>query len=299
MRAVNFRRVSGTRRAALVAIVALLMIAGTASNLRSQRAPKPVSTRADSLLALGRLAAAENELYAAVAARPRAPEARGALGLYLASRARFRIAEILYWEAVQFGADSGTAQRAVAMMAPYRVRVADGPVVTVPLRASMDPKSLGGFDVRPRRAIRDGIQVELDPTISGVVVGRAQENAFGAGELWIETRRLTGFTVRVDSTASPGSVRIGLDLLWPLHLAIDTRAGTLTLGSLPGSVAGSVAGPAVQTEQVPFVLTFPGLALVPRPGVAPLAIESRAGRELVRGARWRVDAARSVLIVER
>lgn len=271
------------------------LLASTAAGLRAQRVsvPTPGPTRADSLLAVGRLAAAEDALYAAVAARPRAPEARGALGLYLASRARFRIAETLFWEAVKFGADSGTALRALAMMAPYRVRVVAGPVVTVPLVASPDPRSLGRVAVRPRRVMREEVTAELDPTVTGLVVGRDAAQAFGAPELWVGERRVSGFTRRVDSLASPGSVRVGFEIFWTLQPIMDHRAGTLTLGRAPAAFAEASA------EQVPFLLTFPGLSLVPRPGLAPIPIESRAGRELLRGARWQVHAAQSTILVER
>ncbi len=294
-----------TRRAARAAVTALLGLPIAAAAADAQRAPPPAPSRADSLLALGRLAAAEEALYAAAAARPRAPEARGALGLYLASRARFRIAETLFWEAVQFGADSGSALRAVAMMAPYRVRAAEGPVVTVPLRPATDARSIGVFPIRPRRAMRDEVTAEFDPTVSGLVVGRRAAADFAAGELWIGDRRLTGIAMRVDSVASPGAVRVGLDVLWPLRPVIDQRAGTLTLGAgpdRPAAVAGTAAGSTsvgASHATIPFVLRFPGLALVPRPGTAPVAIESRAGRELLRGARWWVDAERSVIVVER
>jgi hypothetical protein len=249
------------------------------------------------LLAQGRLAAAENELYAAVADRPRAPEARGALGLYLASRARFRIAETLFWEAVRFGADSGSALRAVALMAPYRVRAPEGPAVTVALRPSADPRSLGSFAIRPRRAMRDEVTAEFDPSADGLVVGREMGATFSGRELWIGERRVTGVTARVDSMASPNAVRIGLDVLWVHNIEIDGVNGTLSLG-LASARAATPADRANQTT-IPFVLTFPGLSLVPRPGQAPVPIESRAGRALLRGARWRVDAPRSVVVVER
>lgn len=255
------------------------------------------------MLATGRLFAAEAALYGAVEARPRAPETRGALGLYLASRARFRLAEVLFLEAVQFGADSATALRAIAAMAPYRVRVPDGPVVAVALRPSSDPPAIGTFAVRAQREARDEHVAAFDPTIQGLVLGRTAAAVFGVNasraeavvrELWIGERRLREIAVRVDSLAAPGEVRIGLDVLWPLSPMVDQRAGTLTLGRAPDPA--SLVGP---VEQVPFVLLFPGMSLVPRVGVAPITLESAAARALLRGTRWRIDAAQSTVVIER
>lgn len=261
-----------------------------------------VASRADSLLAVGRLAAAEDALYAAVAARPRAPAPRGALGAYLASRARFRIAEVLLQEAQRFGADPGSVERALSAMAPYRVRVAEGPVVAVAFTPSDDRRALGAFAVRTARRGEE-YRAVLDPMVRGVVLGRiVAERATLHGrpgsevldELWIAERRLEGLEAAVDPTASPLEIRVGLDALWALHPQVDERAGVLSLGRAPDLAA--IQGP---VEQVPFVLTFPGLLLVPRVGSPPMAIESRAARALLRGTRWQVDARTATVVVER
>lgn len=255
------------------------------------------------MLAVGRLAAAEAALYAAVAARPRAPETRGALGLYLASRARFRLAEVLFYEAVRFGADSTTALRAIAAMAPYRVRVPAGPAVEVALRPSSDPRALGTFSVRAQRASRDEYAATFDPTVQGLVLGRAAAVAFGVDaarpgavvrEFWIGERRLSDLAAHTDPLASPNEVRVGLDVLWPLHPVVDETRGILTLGRAPDPAARTA-----RAEQVPFVLIFPGLSIVPRPGVSPMPLEGRAARALLRGTRWWIDAAQSTVVIER
>jgi len=261
-----------------------------------------VMSRADSLLAVGRLAAAEDALYREVAARPRAPEPRGALAAYLASRARFRIAEVLFEEALRFGADRRTVQRAIAEMAPYRANVPAGPVTAVPFTPVADPTALGGFTVRARRGGEEFSAV-LDPRVRGVVLGRAAAEAFalrgrrGAetlAELWIGERRLEALEASVDAQLAPRELRIGIDVLWGLHPQVDARAGMLTLGREPD--VGAITGP---VQQIPFVLTFPGLALVPRVGSAPVPLESRAGRALLSAARWQVDARTATLVVER
>lgn len=254
------------------------------------------------MLAVGRLAAAEDALYAAAAARPRAPEPRGALAAYLASRARFRIAEVLLQEAQRFGADPGSVERALAAMAPYRRPVADGPVLAVAFTPTDDPRALGAFAVRVTRS-GDEYRAVLDPTVRGVLLGRlvaeratlrGRSGAEVLGELWIGERRLEGLEAVVDPSQSPLELRVGLDVLWALHPQVDARAGVLTLGRAPD--VASIRGP---VEQIPFVLTFPGMQLVPRVGSPPVAIESPAGRALLRGARWQVDAKTATLLVER
>lgn len=289
-------RLRGARRA--LALGCALAVAAPGA-LRAQQVEPPAPSRADSLLALGRLAAAEDELYRAASAKPRAPEPRGALGMYLASRARWRIAEILFEEAERFGADPRATARAKAMMAPYRARVSDGPVVALPLRPSSEPTVMAVFDVRPSRAQDGAVDAALDLRVEGLVFGRTAAERFGVRRggvvtIWLGERRLEVTTVRVDSLAAPMSLRIGLDVLWPLHPQVDERAQVLTLGRAPNPAA--VQG---RTEQVPFVLTFPGLQLVPRVGAPPIALESRAGRAYLRGSRWQVDAATATLLVER
>ena len=254
-----------------------------------------VPSRADSMLAVGRLAAAEQALYAAADARPRAPEPRGALGAYLASRGRFRIAEILFQEAQRFGANPRTVQRAIAVMAPYRVRVPAGPVVAVPIVATTDRTALFAFTVQ---GARGEVGALFDPRVRGVVLGRMAAERFalrdGRVAVQIGARRLEGLEATVDSLASPDEVRIGLDALWALHPQVDERAGMLTLGRAPDLAA--IEG---RVQQVPFVLTFPGMLLVPRVGAPPFTMESREGRALLRGTRWQIDAATATIAIER
>jgi hypothetical protein len=275
-----------------------MLVVTSASALSAQGTYPPsvaVPSRADSMLAVGRLAAAEQALYAAADARPRAPEPRGALGAYLASRGRFRIAEILFQEAQRFGANPRSVQRAIAAMAPYRMRVTAGPVVAVPIVATTDRTALFAFTVE---GARGEVSALFDPRVRGVVLGRraAERVAVRDGRvaLQVGARRLEGLEATVDSLATPDEVRIGLDALWALQPQVDERAGMLTLGRAPDLAA--IAG---RVEQVPFVLTFPGMLLVPRVGAPPFALESREGRALLRGTRWQIDAATATITIER
>lgn len=249
----------------------------------------PIS-RVDTLLAWGRLAAAEQALYAAVEARPRAPEARGALAWYLASRARFGISDVLFAEALRFGADSGAVRRARATIAPWTVRH-DGAEVTVPFVFAEDARTIGSFEVQvdgaPMRAV-------LDPNVSGVSVRTALAARSAGRGISVGARTLPRPRVAVDAKVPEGELRLGLDVLWGHAPVFDEVRGTLTLTAR--NAAPRVVEPA---ERIPFVLTMPGLWLVLRPGVAPAPVESPQGRVLLRGARWRVDVDASVFVIER
>jgi len=291
---------------ALRALVFAAMACSAAATLEAQ-SPIPLAapSRADSLLALGRLAMAEEELYAAVGARPRSPTARGALGAYLASRGRFRIAEILLEEALRFGADTIAVRRAIGRMGPWRVNsslgaeessvefraVADGSVLgTVLLRTALNGEGGEGGEGGEVRA-------GLDLRVTGVVVGGRGVLVRGAStwrsDVRIGERVIAGVQVLRDTSLAADSVLFGMDVLWGLHPIFDERAGTLTLGR----AVRMTRSPAPHV--VPIVIGFPGLTLVPRPGVAPLALGSRAGRAMVRGRRWQIDEANAVVIVSR
>lgn len=336
---------SGGELAARLFVViagAAAALAGTAafSPLAAQRVPPPAPSRAAEYLAVGRLALAERELYASVAAEPREPAHRGALARYLASRGRFRIAEVLYGEALRFGADTAAVARGLAQMASYRapaerraiagVRTPsaivarerarsprgaplaeslDGPAVTVPITMTEDGRTLAFLWLTVRGASGDVlVRATIDPTREGVAVASADDPAFamrafggrGAGtpvlmeRLSIGERTLEWIDAYVDPAVPPGEVRIGIDIFWRLRPVIDERAGTMTL---PFAGERTVAPP--RASHLPVMLAFPGLMLVPSPGVPPFGVESAEGRAYLRGTRWRLDPANSTIIVER
>lgn len=287
-----------------------VLVGALCASAASAQSPASDSTRllsvappqvpvAERLLAAGRLAAAEDALYAAADARPRAPEPRGALAMYLASRGRFRIAEILLEEAQRFGASAASVRRALASFAPYRVVAVPGPETTVPIMPVLDARALWELPVRIGGA---SYAVRFDPGVRGVRVGRGAAAALGVrgrvpqvrDDVWIGERRLARVELTVDSLALPDEIRIGLDALWAFHPLVDERTGTLTLGRAPN--ASRLAG---RVDQIPFVLTFPGMLLVPTAGQPPIGLETRAARALLRDTRWQLDAATATLIVER
>src|SRR5690349_15138718 len=78
--------------------------------------------QADSLLAEGKLAAAESAYYAESRAKPRSPVARAALGKFIAARGGVRAGAVLIDEARFFGGDSAALARALV---PLYVRLGD------------------------------------------------------------------------------------------------------------------------------------------------------------------------------
>lgn len=161
--------------------------------------------RADSLLRAGQVARAEALYYAAARRRPRDPEARFALGRYLASRGALRVGAVLIEEARRFGGDPG---RAATLLAPIysdlgdfgavvrlpQLRLAAGdlararwlqqnPPTTggpdsarIPLHAHGAPSSLGAF-----RIVFGGdtVRADFDPGVRGIVIDRAHARTAG------------------------------------------------------------------------------------------------------------------------
>lgn len=308
-------------------------VALDAQRSTTRRLPEAAPSRADSLLAVGRLWAAEEALYAAVDAAPRAPAARGALGRYLASRARFTIADVLFREALRFGADTPGVSQALMAMAPYRPEVdrraipgvrlpaaeaarerarlaaADAPTRTavgsVPFVFAREGGAIGTFDLRGPAGVRRAV---LDSRVRGLLVARADDAALrprsfgatGAGapliidEVWIGGMRLRGVEARVDPSVTEGEVRVGIDLLWHLRPLFDEAKGTMTLSS-----AGTARRMGPTAMQIPFALAFPGMELIPTVGESPMALSSPRARALLAMSRWWWDATQATLVVER
>lgn len=315
------------RAAVLLAAASCALVPSRASAQR--RLPEPAPSRADSLLARGRLFAAEEALYKAVDAAPRASAPRGELGRYLASRARFTIADVLLREALRFGADTAGIAQALAAIAPYRPEVdrrrlpglrlpaaeaaregarlaqrgASG-AATVPMTFAPDGP-IGHFEVQGPGGAR---RAALDSRVRGALVGRSDDaalapRAFGATgpdaplllpELRIGALTLRGVEARVDPTLAPDEVRLGLDVLWGLQPVFDEVAGTLSIAA--GAAPRRAGDTAVQ---VPFALAFPGMWLIPTVGEPPIALSSSRARALLRASRWWWDASQATLVVER
>jgi hypothetical protein len=147
-------------RVALAAIaIATSTSAADAAAQTRRELPVAAPSRADSLLARGRLRAAEDALYAAVNGDPRAPAARGELGRYLASRARFTIADVLFGEALRFGADTPSVARARMAIAAFRPEVDRRRIPGVRLPAAESAREAARLALRAAaRTSRDSVR---------------------------------------------------------------------------------------------------------------------------------------------
>lgn len=192
--------------------------------------------QADSMLASGRVGAAESLYYAASSARPRDAVARAALGRYLAARGALRIGAVLLEEARLFGGDTARIARSLApiygslgdyralAMLPAsplsgveqkRVRwlVSHAPVLefpdsiaALPYKPLVDGSAIGtvSLGIGERR-----VDALIDPRISGVLVSGRSAN------------RRAGF--RIFGEDSTGAVAI----IPELHI------GDVTLSNVP------------------------------------------------------------------
>lgn len=237
--------------------------------------------KADSLLAEGRLAAAESAYYAATRQRPRDPQARAALGRYLAARGGVRAGAVLLEEAQFFGGDSAALARALVPMylrlgdyralSELRPNVLSGAerrragwlatrktearlrdtVVLMSYRPMGDGGGLGTVTLRIGRAELPAV---IDPRLSGLVLPSTMSRdvrGFGA-----EGRRTVAAadTIRIGTVAfsnvpvmlgSPDeAVRVGFDVLAPYYPAFDPVKGILTLRRVDRR-APRLAGPRI------------------------------------------------------
>ena len=221
---------------------------------------------ADSLLAEGKLAAAESAYYAEARLRPRNPVVRAALGKFLAARGGTRAGAVLLDEARFFGGDSAALARALVplyvRLADYKELVALQPNVLTPAERhrarwlSTRPSEARLRDsvvILSYRAIGDGrgigtimlrlgrteFPAVLDPRVSGLVLpssARRDVRVFGAqgrNTLAVaDTLRVGGvpFTNVPVIVGNPDeTARIGFDVLTPYFPGFDPVKGILTL----------------------------------------------------------------------
>lgn len=219
----------------------------------------------DSLLAAGRLAAAESAYYAASAANPRDPRARAALGRFLAARGGSRAGAVLIEEARFFGGDSIALARALVpiyerlgdyaaldsltpnvLSGPERRRIrwlrdrapqasfADSVVLST-YRPTADGQGIGTLLLRVGKTELPAV---IDPRVSGLALPatmRRELRTFGdenATLAVLDVARIGGITFRnVPATIAPANerVRIGFDVLAPYSPSFDPRRGIMTL----------------------------------------------------------------------
>jgi hypothetical protein len=291
-------------------------------------AAQNIVARADSLLRGGRLAAAEDLYYLAVRRQPRDPEARLALGRYLAARGALKVGAVLMEEARYFGGDA----RAIAVqLAPVYARMGDwralaalpgtplstgerlratwlqanpfilrGPdSTTIPLAA--DERGLGAVSLVIEG---DTLTAIVDPDVQGIVLDTAW--AAGAG---LRIFKGKADTDRRRFVAAAPSARLGAMVLAnaPVRFvpmgAREARIGLDLLGQLAPTFdaangrltlrrAGRLAGQE-GAARVPMIVLPSGVHLVKDGTIRLGGPQARA----LLGARWSFDARRGEVVL--
>lgn len=248
---------------------------------------------ADSLLAAGRLAAADSAYYAASSERPRDPIARAALGRFLAARGATRVGAVLLEEARFFGGDSTALARALV---PMYVRLGDyakldslRPNVLTALErrrvrwlATRPPQAKLGDSVviLTYRPVADGrglgtvllrlgkveLPAVIDPRVSGLILpagNRRDVRTFGnegRNVLAVAEALRIGGVVFANVPTVLGDpdekARIGLDVLAPYFPSFNPTNGILTLRRL------SRRAPPPPGSRVPALFDSNGLRLL-------------------------------------
>jgi len=311
-------------RTACGALLAAMLVprAGSAQNFVA---------RGDSLYRAGRVFSAESLYYAAARYSPRDPDARLALGRYLAARGALKVGAVLMEEARFFGGDA----RAIARdLAPVYARLGDYRALdglpgtplgsaerarvewlrtNTPLVTGSDsvtlpytPRERGPLGTVTLLIGADSVAAEIDPAAQGLTLDRAWmprkgSRVFPAGAR--DPRTAVGVT---------SAVRFGgitLTNVSTRYAALGgpgrARVGLDVLGVLTPTFEPrarqltlrrdwrALAG--VRGTRVPTLATPAGLLVVGRDGAWPLAGER--GRALVRGGRISVIARRGELVV--
>ena len=301
-----------------------LMVA--ASLLVAQEPRRVEASPADVAISQGRLDDAEHELYAASRRAPREPSARGALGSLLASRGHLRIGAVLLEEARQFGGDAASINGRLARI--YRW-LGDWPALAaLPTGAAYDgaekerarwiaahtsatrgadsttvrlePNDVAGLGRITLRIGTVDVSADIDPTIEGIALAPNADllgglHVFGERDgvsLAVAPSVAVGAIIRTNVPVTlqrSGSARVGLDVIATLAPTFDVTARTLTLRAKDATPAGG--------REISFLLGFPGVRIVARAGQVPVAIESIAGRAVLRGAVWTLSLKRGALVV--
>lgn len=323
-------------------LLALLIFAGVAHGaVAAPVGAQGLVPRADQLLRAGRVRSAEVLYFAATRRQPRDPEARFALGRYLASRGALRVGAVLIEEGRQFGGDSA---RAASLLAPIYARLEDfralarlrhaalapgelararwletnaptivGPdSVILPLRPTASRDALG---VMPFVIGADTVHVEIDPSVSGLVLDRAHARAPGvrafdaagaatqpavAQRVTLGRMNLRNVPVTLGDLGGAGRGAVGLDWLARWAPTIDhARTRTVTLRR-----SGEVPATGVRRGQrLALMFEIPGAGGTPMAGpwiAVPGGIARLEGAEVtrIRSARVTLDAKRGELLIE-
>lgn len=281
---------------------------------------------ADSLLASGRLAAAESMYYAAARQRPRDPITRAALGRYLAARGATKVGAVLIEEARFFGGDSAALAE---VLVPLYYRLGDfaslaslRPMVLTP---SERRRAIWLADRPPRASLRDSVVMlsyraigngdglgtvvlrlgraevpaVIDPRVSGFVLPlalRAHLRTFGRERdrtiAVADAARLGGITFsNVPSVIGSGEdpVRIGLDVLAPYAPTFDPTRGVILLRRIDRR------SPPAPGQRVPMLMDTNGVRLLLGGRWQPTSLAIPAMMLATRP--WMLDAKRGDIVL--
>ena len=299
-----------------------------ATMLAAQSPARVEPSRADRAIAHGQLDDAEALLFEASRVSPRDPAPRRALGSFLAARGRLKVGVVLLEEAKQFGADARGVDEQLAHIHGWigswtnggmtaAGRAHGGPLGARAAYLARHPSSLTGPDstvvrLEPnelrglgRIAVEVGnvkIQADIDAGLEGLLLPDTPElvsvvESFdgenGAQLSVAHSLTIGAFVIRnVPARLERGaSARVGLDVVGRLMPTFDPAAGTLTLHS------GTI--PRARGDDLPILLTFPGVRIVTRRDEAPVPLESAAGRSALRRKRWTLDLREGVISLAR
>ncbi|HET6700631.1 MAG TPA: hypothetical protein VFH14_02445 [Gemmatimonadaceae bacterium] len=299
-------------------------------------APLPaqgVLTRADNLLRVGRMFAAETLYYYAVRRAPRDPDARLALGRYLAARGAFRIGAVLMEEARYFGADP---KKVAVYLAPVYAQLGDfrslaglpntplhnaeraraewlrdnAPTVDGPDSVSVhwSPADTGALGTVVLRIGQESVRATLDPLAHGLVLDtawmRSKDTRVFASKFDNDVRNAAGVTHSV--ALGDLTVRRVLTSFAPQASPTDAVVGLDVLMPLAPTIDAAARRIVLRKsgrvdrdmpgERVQSLLFGSGLWLVWEESMIPLA--GADARRLLSGGPWTIDWRRGQVVAQ-
>lgn len=310
-------------------IVAATVAVCAAAPVGTIAAQGPIQ-RADALLQAGRVMAAESLYYAAVSLTPRNPQARHALGRYLAARGRWKIGVTLIEEARFFGFDAHDAAESLAplyaTLHDYRSLAA---LPRTPLTAAERQRVIFLRDNPPAVAGADSAVVRLHAG-SGTAIARVAVTIAGEEVIAAIDPTVRGLVLDTTWMARPGIRRFPASANGDARklpaVALEMRIGDLRMHNVPvrfGAASGAVIGLDVIDELTPTFDPAAEMLIVRRAkrvppgrgeqlvtldlptgwfvanGVQLLPLHGPEAGTLLAGRRWTLHARRGVLTLER
>jgi hypothetical protein len=217
------------------ALVSVLAIALAAPRSASAQFGAGVLV-ADSVLASGRVQAAESLYYAASSTRPRDAVARAALGRYLAARGALRIGAVLLEEARLFGGDTA---RIALSLAPIYGSLGDyralASLPSSPLSASEQKRVRWLVSHPPVLEFPDSIAtLPYKPLVDGSGIGTL---SIGLGERTVDATidsRVSGVVLRGRAAKRRSGLHVfGEDSTGAVAIIPELHVGTVTLSNVP------------------------------------------------------------------